>query len=61
MAPLFREVERGLARGIKLLRPVYEERLEFLSEYGKEGDDMPVRYSLVFYSDSGVPILTLPE
>ena len=60
-ACFLRDVDRGLARGVKLFQPVFEERLKCLRKYGKESDAMPVRGSLFFYSDSGVPILALPE
>jgi len=37
----FTDINRGIAQGTTLLRPIIEERLKSLREYGKEGAEMP--------------------
>ena len=52
------DINRSIARAVKLLRAMIEERIESLHTYGKEEAEMPVRDFILIL---GGPFLTLPE
>ena len=53
VAGFFTDMDRSIAQGVELLRPIIENRFECLQEYGKEGTEMPVRGFPFVRSDCG--------